>query len=208
MKQYGSVTYEGQTYKTVVIGTQTWMAENLNFKASGSVCYGDKTGGDSQGNCAIYGRLYNWAMAMALPDSCNSKICSGLINAKHKGICPSGWHIPSNVDWNILMKFVNPSCSDNSECDEAGTKLKAKDGWNTGSGYKAGTDNYGFSALPGGYGDYFDGGFNLAGNYGFWWCASESVSGAWFRVMYYDNEEASYIGYGKSYLRSVRCVQD
>jgi len=60
------------------------MAENLNYNVSGSECYEDDP------NCAKYGRLYNWATAMALPSDCNSKSCASQISEKHKGICPSG----------------------------------------------------------------------------------------------------------------------
>jgi len=117
-------TRDSKVYKFVKIGTQTWMAENLDYNASGSKCYNNSTS-----NCTTYGRLYDWATA--------------------RNACPDGWHLPSNVDWNVLMKFVNPSCSDNSSCAGAGTKLKAKSGWNSYSGVPAGMDNYGF--LGGGY---------------------------------------------------------
>ncbi|MDR0516403.1 MAG: hypothetical protein LBH25_05090 [Fibromonadaceae bacterium] len=63
--------------------------------------------------------------------------------------CPSGWHLPSDAEWNVLMKFANPSCSDNATCAGAGTKLKSTSGWNTGSGYIPGTDDYDFSAAGG-----------------------------------------------------------
>jgi uncharacterized protein (TIGR02145 family)/uncharacterized repeat protein (TIGR02543 family) len=92
--QWSFTKCDGQTFRTVVIGTQTWMAENLNCDVSGSECYNN-----NESNCATYGRLYDWATAMALPSSCNSSTCSSQINAKHRGICPSGWHIPSNADW-------------------------------------------------------------------------------------------------------------
>jgi len=140
LKQYGSVTDNGQTYKTVVIGDQTWMAENLNYNVTGSRCYGDNSGGDSQGNCAKYGRLYNWATAMDIVASCNNSVasCGATVSSKHQGICPPNWHIPSNADWNVLMKFVNPSCTDNNNCAGTGTKLKAASGWN-GSGNGTGS---------------------------------------------------------------------
>jgi len=153
-----------KNYKTVKIGEQTWMAENLNFNAKGSLCSGKK-----EANCTKYGRLYDWVTAMALPDSCYKKSCVSQINANHQGICPSGWHIPSNADWNALMKFINPDCSEKNPlykgsacvvwqpggsgkppctCQNAGTKLRTTSGWL--KQIPAGTDDYGFSALPGG----------------------------------------------------------
>ena len=209
MKDYGSVTYEGQTYKTVVIGTQTWFQRNLNYNVSGSKCGNGSALSDANTTtCDTYGRLYNWATVMSLDTSCNSSTCSDKINAKHKGICPTGWHIPNNADWNILMKFVNPSCSDNRSCVGAGTKLKATSGWNSYNDNNGGQDTYGFSALPGGFG-YSGDGFSYAGNDGNWWSASEYNSGyADFRGMGYSNEYAGYDRIVKSYLFSVRCVQD
>jgi len=195
------VTYNGETYQTVVIGTQTWFKRNLNYNASGSKCYDNK-----ESNCDIYGRLYDWATAMALPSNCNSSFCTSQIGTKHKGICPSGWHIPSDEDWSVLMKFVNPSCSDNN-CVGAGTKLKAADGWNSYNSVK-GTDDYGFSALPGGNGD--SGGFFYSvGDFGNWWSASEGNSNyAYYRRMNYGNDNANWDFNGKYSMFSVRCLQD
>jgi uncharacterized protein (TIGR02145 family) len=175
---------DGKKYVYVTIGTQTWMAENLNYNTNttGSKCYNNNT------NCDTYGRLYNWTTAMAN--------------------CPAGWHLPNNAELNVLMKFVNPSCSDNSACAGAGTKLKATSGWNTGSGYKAGTDNYGFSALPGGQG--VDS-FNFVGELGFWWggASEDNANYAYYWYMSNDTEDASHTYYGKSSMyNSVRCLQD
>jgi len=126
-------------------------------------------------------------------------------------VCPSGWHLPSDADWNVLMKFVNPSCSDNSNnssCADAGTKLKATSGWQNCSYCKTGTDNYGFSALPGGFGNW-DGSFANGGSYGYWWSASYDDNNAYFRYMGYNKEDVIYSGIsGKVSSQSIRCVKD
>jgi len=182
-------------YRTVRIGTQTWMAENLNYNVSGK-CYEN-----NESNCAIYGRLYDWSTAMNLPANCNSVSCASQINAKHQGICPIGWHIPSDDDWDALMTAVGDSSI-------AGTKLKSSSLWNSDSRVPDGTDEYGFSALPGGIG-YPDGGFLTVGSNGHWWSASENGSDyAYSRVMVYYFENVYYYDYDKGYLFSVRCLQD
>jgi hypothetical protein len=172
-------------YKTVNIGNQIWMAENLNCKVSGSRCY--KNNGD---NCNIYGRLYNWATAMKLPSKCNDIISSSdtdcTIKMPHRGICPPSWHIPSNEEWDELISTV-------------GNHLKAENG---------------FSALLGGQGD--SGKFSRADSVGYWWSANEyryptgeySSVNAYYRYIVYNNDGIYWNGAGKSYLFSVRCLQD
>jgi len=144
-----------KTYKTVKIGEQVWMAENLNFNADGSKCYDNKPA-----NCTKYGKLYNWAMAMALPDNCNDRCDS----TKYRSICPSGWHLPDTSEWNVLVNMAGG-------VDTAGKVLKTKSGWNKNGN---GGDKFGFSALPGGYVN-FDassgkvGSSSNVGNTGSWW---------------------------------------
>jgi uncharacterized protein (TIGR02145 family) len=170
---YGSVTYEGQTYKTVVIGTQTWFAENLNYNpgTGNSVCYDNQAS-----NCDTYGRLYDWSTA--------------------KTACPAGWHLPSDAEWDALVTYSGFP-------NTAGTKLKARSGWN---GNGNGTDDYGFSALPGGGGSGSSGGL---GYLGFWWSATESsASLAYFRYMIFDDSSVNRDDNGKFFLFSVRCVKD
>jgi len=200
---YGDpVPYEGETYETVKIGSQTWFKRNLNYAAPGSKC-GDedsKLKDENTSYCDTYGRLYDWATAMALPSNCNYTYCYYKINTKHRGICPDGWHIPSNVEWSTLWNFV----------DWSETKLKANSNlWSTNTG----TDIYGFAALPGG------GGVEVyihdVGNYGSWWSAKEYDSEhAWYQDMgmYEENNEYVYDYYyylSKGYyLFSVRCLKD
>jgi len=172
-------------YRTVVIGSQTWMAENLNCNVSGSKCYNN-----NESNCATYGRLYDWATAMNLPSSCNDNSCSSQIGTKHQGICPDGWHIPSNADWNELIAT-------------AGGDLKATSGWSNGNG----EDTYGFSALPGGCGRSYGSSFVNGGIEGNWWSSSESNAYAIGGGMLYSFEFVYYSS-NKHYLFSVRCLQD
>jgi len=196
----------GKTYKWVKIGEQYWMAENLNYNASGSRCYGDNTGDDSQGNCAIYGRLYDWATAMGISTIYNSSSYNPSASIKYRGVCPEGWHIPSDAEWDKLMTSVGGSSA-------AGKHLKAKEGWHScgpsgsGKSYSC-EDTHGFSALPGGYGNS-DGSFNHVGDFGYWWSASEYISYyAYSRDMDYYSEDALYNRNSKLYLFSVRCLQD
>ena len=177
-------------YKKVKIGTQTWMAENLNYAGeSGNVlgvCYNNSTS-----NCEKYGRLYDWSTAMGGASS-SSANPSGV-----QGVCPVGWHLPSNAEWDTLITFAGGSAT-------AGTALKSTTGWY----FSYGTDDYGFSALPGGH-RTSSGSFSSAVDYGRWWSATESVNSAYHLYMVY------YIGYAfmennynKNYQLSVRCVQD
>jgi len=203
---YGDpIYYDGETYETVVIGTQTWFKRNLNYAAPDSKCGNGSSLSDANTTtCNTYGRLYNWATAMALDASCNSSTCASKINAKHRGICPDGWHIPSNADWDKLVRYVDGSTGTSSPYDSptAGRYLKATNGWNSNGN---GQDKYGFSALPG----YSDGSFYYVGYSGNWWSASErNANYAYYRSMVYDGEFVRYESYGKSLLYSVRCLQD
>ena len=200
IKEYGSVTDEGQTYKTVEIGTQTWMAENLNYNTYGSKCYDN-----NEANCTTYGMLYDWATAMNLSSSCNSSLCSSQIGKKHQGMCPDGWHIPSKADWNVLMKFVDPSCSDIGGCG-AGAKLKATNGWNNNGN---GQDTYGFAALPGGYGfSKESNSFYDIDSRGCWWASERTANYADYHCMGSSGNLSMGDIDAKIRLFSVRCIKD
>jgi len=226
---YGdSVPYENQTYKTVKIGSKIWFQQNLNYAVKGSRCYGEDglvedwetradvtlSTSEIQANCDNYGRLYDWAMAMNLPSKCSSVLSKNdaecaITTPNHRGICPSGWHIPSAADWNVLMKVANPSCSDNTTCACAGKKLKATSGWKIiGENSGNGTDDFGFAALPGGYG-YPNGRFIWIGNYGGWWSASgNDASNTYGRSMLAGEDDFGWGNSTRNYLFSVRCVKD
>jgi uncharacterized protein (TIGR02145 family) len=181
-KEYGvSFNYtdadELKEYKTVTIGAQTWMAENLNYAAEGSKCYKDE-----DGNCAKYGRLYNWATA--------------------KTACPAGWHLPTDEEWTALINHIGGE-------ETAGKYLKSASGWNDNGN---GGDDYGFSALPGGSGFYLSGGgfggFGKIGEMSFFWSATAAEKGGyWYRAMRGENEKITKY-YSAQSLFSVRCVAD
>jgi uncharacterized protein (TIGR02145 family) len=206
-----SLTYGGKTYKTVEIGTQTWMAENLNYAPSSS----SGTIPCDIYNCDLYGRLYDWSTAMGFDSSCNSSTCSNQIRSPHRGICPSGWHIPSNAEWDKLYRYADSTNGSASlyKSSTAGKYLKAKNGWSScgpsgsGSSYSC-EDTHGFSALPGGNG-YSNGSFGVVGSFGYWWSANEYNSGFAHNRYIRNLDDAANLDYDlKDNLYSVRCVKD
>lgn len=127
---YGSLTdvRDGQIYRTVKIGNQTWMAQNLNYLVDSSWCTLDTV--DS---CIKSGRMYQWTALMGLDTSYNNKLWGGTL--PHQGICPTGWHLPTDSEWTILKNFADST--------SPGPKLRSTKGW-----YKPGTDTFGFRGLP------------------------------------------------------------
>ncbi|MCF0216154.1 MAG: hypothetical protein HUK21_06735 [Fibrobacteraceae bacterium] len=202
-----------QVYRAVKIGTQVWMAENLNFRYvndegtdSTSWCYnGDKN------NCEIYGRLYSWDAAKQtcptgwhLPNDTEWNALwdavegTGLIKDKHRGICPEGWHLPNDDEWNTLFSAVGGTST-------AGTKLKSTSGWSNGGN---GTDSYGFSVLPAG-GVGIDGDYDDAGYYARFWSSSEVDSiDAYYWFFDYDYGGVDQYDVNKDHWFSVRCIKD
>jgi len=182
---------DGQQYRVVEIDKQTWMAENLNYKPSdgNSWCYKS-----SVDNCTKYGRLYDWKTALT--------------------VCPSGWHLPSRQEWNILGQTLG---SEHDPYDETGIiewdgadkKLKAKHGWDDYYGENGnGTDDYGFSALPGGRRES-DSNFYHVGMFGYWWTATAvDIAKAYSKHLYNGGKYLGEERNSQSYGFSVRCVQN
>jgi len=194
---------DGKKYKTIKIGAQTWMAENLNYEAEGSKCGENNHGGELKDEntvyCDKYGRLYDWATAMKA--------------------CPEGWHLPSNEEWDKLVRYV---LSNKSVCkldydDAIGKCLNASSGWER---LKNGTDTYGFTALPGGLGSKVEGFVSHFGSNSYWWSTSEYELASYPyyspspEAYYYTTDCCSdYIkanyggGKSKGIFINVRCVQ-
>jgi uncharacterized protein (TIGR02145 family) len=202
-------------YPVVQINTQLWMAENLKYLPSvvgpstGSnvdPCYyingydgTDVNAAKATANYNIYGVLYNWQAAM-------KRAASSITNPSGvQGICPTGWHLPSYAEWTQLYDYLAAVGHSGTES----TVLKAISGWSSGN---EGTDNYGFTAIPGGCRSYF-GGFGEFGGTGYWWSATYIDEilpyTAWLWAIY--NNTNSGDGSGMSDTSSgfsVRCVRD
>ena len=177
---------DGQTYRIVTIGEQTWMAENLKYKTQFSTCHKDPD------SCAKYGRLYEWGEAY---------------NA-----CPADWHLPTEDEWRTLFATIGAKYRDYSGYLGAGEKLKSKSGWlENGNG----TDEYGFSALPAGESDYYYEMFNRpnvhkwVGTKAYFWSVDvdPSFSNS-FLVMESGTKRAYFaVGHDRDAL-SVRCLKN
>jgi uncharacterized protein (TIGR02145 family) len=220
---YGEFTDErdGQVYKTVKIGNQVWMAQNLNYayidvpynvsyynnvyiSDSTSWCYDN-----DPANCAKYGRLYTWAAAIdsvklatdaVNPQDCGyGHLCSAL-NGIVKGICPSGWHLPQKSEWDTLFTAV----SDGSTA--VGNKFKSRSGWFSD---RNGDDDFGFSALPAGlYGR--GGSFENVGKMAYFWSSVMYDFDTVYGVRLFSNNVVSRdeVGNYKYMGFSVRCIKD
>jgi uncharacterized protein (TIGR02145 family) len=178
------------------------MAQNLNYQVDSSWCPNGVAS-----NCATYGRLYQWAAAMDLASTYNSATWGGTL--PHQGVCPSGWHVPSDAEWQTLEVSVGMSAATAATTGwrgtTEGTKLKANSSlWSTNTG----TDAYGFSVLPAGY-RYIVGTFNELGYNAYFWSSSEyDASYAWGRGFRYGVASVFRLYYGKTAGFSLRCLQN
>ena len=207
----GVTDYNTNTYSTIIIDNQEWMAENLKAThyADGSPIphvTGDATWGALPDNDADTARAYCW-----YNDSIEYKEQYGALytyaaatngdnsSSDVQGVCPTGWRLPNDADWDTLVNAVGGS-------SVAGDTLKATSGWDSDLN---GTDDIGFSALPGGDRSFLDGSFSGVGAYGYWWSSTErNAWDAWHQGMYY-NGAGVYRDYRhKSHGFSVRCVRD
>lgn len=179
---------DGKAYKTIKIGSQVWMAENLAYKTNGGCWAYD----NKDSNVTIYGYLYTW-------DSANK-------------VSPPGWHLPSDEEWKTLEKSLgmleieaNLSGS-RGEISNVGGKLKSMSGWN--NNIQA-TDDYGFKALPGGnYGSNEKAFYFIGQNAMFWTSSFVKNNFAWYRDLHNDDGRI-FRGYRSKMLAfSVRCIKD
>lgn len=206
-----SLSYDGRTYDLVEIGGQCWFADNLatdqyrngdpiptgldnttwqNTTAGAYAIYNNDIAND-----ATYGKLYNWYTTV---DS--------------RGLCPTGWHVPTDCEWMYMEGSLGMSVTDQETAGWRGTNeggaLKSTTGWtspNTGA-----TNSSGFTAFPGGYRTSDGSAYSNIGYFGYWWSSTEAGSFyAWGRGLY--NVKSNVVRYDTSAKRSglsVRCIKD
>jgi hypothetical protein len=204
------IDVEGNIYNTVIIGTQCWMKENLKTMhySNGAVIPNNLSATQWNylpGACAdynndsisslVYGKLYNWYAV-----------------ANSQGLCPIGWHVPDDSEWNILVKTIDAnsdtSCINCVQSTIAGGALKeiGLSHWtwpNTGA-----SNTSTFTGLPGGC-RYDFGGYSDIGDYGFWWTSSQSsIMNAYKRYLHYSDTNFSHSASIKYFGFSVRCIKD
>ena len=233
----GTVTdCQGNSYKTVKIGDQWWMAENMKCTlydtesersnvqipattrpgslnsgpfytdVSDSITpYSDNLTSDQRSKLGV---LYTWAAAVGISSQTNATAQTTDFPGNRQGICPNGWHIPTDAEWTVLINLLGGS-------KQAGTAMKTPDGWYKGKNYVVGVNSSKFSVLPGGY----DQGTTVAAGgstvllpsiYGIgfeadFWSASAN---AWYRGFFYNSPEVKRLPLAKFNYLSVRCVKN
>jgi uncharacterized protein (TIGR02145 family) len=183
-------TRDGKTYKTIQIGNQVWMAENLNYEIGGSWAYDN-----NPSNTIIYGRLYNWKTA------CN--------------VCPNGWRLPSREEWEVMINYLGGDLPDKKSF--VGRYLKEEGITHWEAPNTRANNSSGFTALPGGnnVGErFYDKGFQAE-----FWTSTEYISEsmiqnnipswlAWSATLFYNSEIINIFTPGKDNGYSVRCIKN
>lgn len=196
---YPCTDYDGNNYATVTVGSQVWMEQNLNAGTRIDGLQDQSDNGiiekycfeDMISNCNIYGGLYQWNEMMqytTLPGD--------------QGICPSGWHLPTDEEWTILTTFLGGESSAGGPMKETGTGH-----WASPNGEA--TNSSGFTALPGGF-RFLTGSFSSLTTFAFFWSSSSQVDPgfAWYRDLVYNFGYVYRDGYNKIAGFSVRCVMN
>ena len=223
---------DGKVYRTIEIGSQVWMAQNLDFYDSSDATLRGQTHCyyDSLAFCETYGRLYSWSAAMGFDSVYNRQLTEdGMIKTPHRGVCPEGFHLPSDAEWDALSAYVDA----HNGAEGVGTSLKARYLWRqdtvrftqVGLLYNAltpGTDLFGWAGLPGDnylFGESiaingkkligFDGCIGLGGN---WWSSTDSSATEAKKMrLELEGENDTWGGYKellKTTANSVRCIKD
>jgi uncharacterized protein (TIGR02145 family) len=211
----GVTDIDGNTYPTVIIGQQEWMAENLRvtrFNDGTPIPYLTESSdwvqlttpaycwynNDEAGNIIPYGALYSWF------------VIEGQSKSSEK-ICPEGWHVPTDAEWSSLIGYLDPRSDPNElhESQIAGGKLKAAGTTHWNNPNKGATNETGFAGIAGGFRDQ-GGNFVQKDDLGRWWTADEHQgfpSSAWWRSLDKETERISRHYLLKRQANSIRCIK-
>jgi uncharacterized protein (TIGR02145 family) len=205
---------DGNNYNTVQIGNQCWTQSNLKvskYRNGDSIPTGlsnsawrNTTVGayaiydNNSVNDGLFGKLYNHYAVMDT-----------------RGLCPTGWHVPTDGEWNVMVKFLDPNadtvCNGCLQSGIAGGALKSTAIQPTPGGWyppnRGATNSSGFTAVPGGLRSYV-GPFGVLGYSGYWWSSSSSGSSAWYRILHYNDGDINWYSNNRAYGFSVRCLRD
>ena len=203
---YGSMTdQEGNVYKTIVIGTQEWMAENLStsvYRNGDVIATGLSTSqwtnivqgawayfqNDASKNCP-FGKLYNWYAC---------------VDARE--LCPTGWHVPTDADWSVLSDYLGGEAIAGGKMKTLGMSDSATGLWSAPN--SGATNSSGFSGIPGGY-RMLQGPYSNLEFIGYYWSSSDFVTlSAYYRYIIYDDVDLTRATGGKGNGFSVRCVRN
>jgi uncharacterized protein (TIGR02145 family) len=177
---------DGKTYKIIKLGNQTWMAENLAYKPKTGVF---SAWGDEESNVNKYGYLYNWETA------CN--------------VCPKGWHLPNDNEWNILVQYLesafNEATITGNQAFSPAMQIKSVSGWYEDQN---GKNSSGFNALPGGACLFYDNSYWFLTEKAYFWSSTPDGVDAYARTLSYDNDLIDRSLFSKNNRMSVRCIKD
>lgn len=196
---YMTDSRDNQRYKTVKIGTQIWMAQNLNYETGTNQCVKD-----DDKNCSKYGRLYNWVTAINKEESkCGYqhncfKVSGDVADRGYQGVCPYGWHLPNIREADTLINATGGGPWDFAK------NLRSTSGWNDN---KNGVDAYYFTVLPTGFGYYAEN--RNVGTNAYFWLYAEGGSDDGYSMWVTNGSYASMIKTAAKWFKySVRCVKD
>ena len=201
---------DGKVYNTVLIGNVCWMKQNLNVGNVINSTVAQTNNGiiekycyaNNSANCTAYGGMYRWGEMMQYTT-----------DTAVRGICPEGWHLPTDYEWKVLEGTVDGIFGVGDPTWEqtgyrgynAGKNLKSTTGWNSGTGI----DAYGFHAIPGGYCN-LDGNFSGIGDQVIYWNSKQDATGflGWRRMIHSSNDGIHRSNTDKNWAFYVRCVKD
>lgn len=197
---YGGMSdQEGNNYATIIVGSQEWMAENLNattFSNGDSIPHViSSTQWRSLNNVGAY----SYPTISQMQSTAGVNLYNWFVISDPRNICPTGWHVPSNDEWLILNDYLGGT--------DAGGKMKSISGWNTPN--VSATNESGFSGLPAGYRNGEEGFFNSVGYQGAWWSStSYNNFNAIGRALFSNNGSVSSVNEDKGTGMSIRCIRD